>query len=138
MQVGMKGSLAHVLTNPKVENKSACLKEMSKEAIKDDICLLGCTTAAVGIAANKDGIKNIAMKVKDTPFKEVLKKGTQKLSTAIKNPKELGKKILDCFKPEKLKAIPTPVKVGIIAGIAILATASAAKSGYIEGKHETK
>ena len=53
MEIGINGSLAHVLTNDNMStaNKSKCLKEISKENLKDTLKITTVAAGAAGIGA---------------------------------------------------------------------------------------
>ncbi len=146
MKIGCNGSIAHVLTNDKIENKGETLKKLGKESLKDTFALAAGTTGAIVAASNAGNIKNFAAKLKDTPIKEVATKGVEVAKKAVKNPKAAFGKAASAVKnnlaPEKLakaaKALPAPAKAAIAAGVALFATYSVSKAGYIEGKAETK
>ncbi len=141
MKIGMTGSPAHVLTNKKVEDKKACLKEIYKQAGKDVLTLYGVTAGVAGtaaLAASKSNKFAGALHTAKNAAGELL----SKVSINGENLKEIVK---NTSSYKTFNSLPTPAKAAIAFGTAVLAAApqifaclSAAKSGYIEGKHEVK
>ena len=142
MEIGINGSLAHVLTNDNMStaNKSKCLKEISKENLKDTLKI---TTVAAGAA----GIGALASK--SNRFVDVLKNVRTQVGNALSRVSIDDKNLKELIKNSNLyknfNALPKPAKAAIATGSAILALilptaaiSSASKSGYIEGKHENK
>ena len=141
MQVGMKGSIAHVLTNDKIEDKGACFKEMAKEGIKDTLVLSGVTAGTAGAAALATGCSNKAAGA----FNQLKTKAGEILSKISVNGENLKDIVKNSSIYKKINTLPTPAKAAIAAGAAAIAlvgsimTISAqSKAGYIEGKHEVK
>ncbi len=160
--IGAPASVAHVLTNDKLDSKAKVIAETEKEGIKDTLTLggiavgagaaaslaTGCSkklTAAlhnlkhmVGDKLSQVSISKIPANVKfDTIIFDNAEqvKYTQNLKDIIKNSKIYT----------KLNALPTPAKAGLAVAAATLALAapivalvSAQKAGYIEGQHEVK
>ena len=138
---GCIGSIAHVISNDKIENKLACFGEMNKEGVKDSFKLVAATGAAAGAGA-------IATAASPT-VKGAVKNLISKTGKALSNVSVSGKTVKDLIKSTKVfskfNALPTPAKAAILAGGAVFATGLAllnniasAKAGYIEAKHETK
>ena len=137
MKIGMIGSTLHVLTNKNVTDKKGCLKDITKEGLKDAAVLYG-TTAAIGGAA--------AAAVKYSP------KASQVANSAISAVKGYAKKVFSAdflgkakefYSKTKLAGLPKLAKIGIAAGAAafsiitpILLTHSAQKSAQIEKSYE--
>ena len=141
MQVGMKGSIAHVLTNDKIEDKGACFKEMAKESIKDTLVLGSVTAGTAGAAAIATGCSNKAAGA----FNQLKTKAGEILNKISINDKNLKDIVKNSKIYNKISALPTPAKAAIAAGavaitlVGSLMTVSAqSKAGYIEGKHEVK
>ena len=138
---GCIGSIAHVATNDKIENKLDCFKEMNKEALKDNFKLVAATGAAAGAGA----IATVA----SPTVKGAVKNLISKTGKALSNVSVSGKTVKDLIKSTKVfskfNALPTPAKAAVLAGGAVFATGLAllnniasAKAGYIEAKHEAK
>ena len=136
---GCPGSIAHVLTNDKIENKAACYAEQLKEFGKDTVKLTAATGAAAGVASLaagfspkvQAGVKNIVVKTGEA-LSQVSVKG-QSLKEVVNNTKACG----------WFKSLPTPAKAAVLAGAAVLSLGAfvaltSNKPGYIEGQHETK
>ena len=51
MPIGVYGSVAHILTNKKVEDKKGCLKELTKENFKDLAKMIAVPAGVAGAAA---------------------------------------------------------------------------------------
>ena len=139
MQVGMKGSIAHVLTNDKIEDKGACFKEMAKESIKDTLVLGSVTAGTAGAAAIATGCSNKAAGA----FNQLKTKAGEILNKISINDKNLK----DIVKNSKIynKISASPAKAAIAAGAAaitlvgsLMTVSAQSKAGYIEGKHEVK
>ncbi len=142
MQIGMKGSPAHILTNNNMSKaeKKECYKELNKEGLKDTVKLTTLTAGAAGVGAiasksNKvvNGLKAIRHSVGEALSKVDIN-GTN-LKEAVKNSSLYT----------KFNSLPTPAKAAIAVGTAALAIIAplatigqASKAGYIEGKHEGK
>ncbi|MBE7705708.1 MAG: hypothetical protein E7Z91_00475 [Cyanobacteria bacterium SIG30] len=139
--VGINGSIAHILTNDKLdkEAKKDVFKETAKEEAKDLLTATGTTLATGGLAAllakksNKfvGGLKNIKTEVG---------KGLSQISVKGKNLKDI---LANTKIYTKIKTLPTPVKAGIMVGAAVLGffglkDLTENKAAYIEGKHESK
>lgn len=138
---GVYGSLAHVISNPNVEDKKGCFGSIMKEQAKDTLKLGGITvgTAATAslITGNSRTAQSVLHEAKSIAGEclEAIKINDVNLKEAVKNSKIYT----------KLNALPTAAKAGIAAGAAVLALAaplvslvSAAKSGAIEAQHEVK
>lgn len=139
--IGAPASLAHVLTNDKLDNKAKVLAEQTKEGIKDTLTLGGIALGTGAAASLATGCSNKVA----TAFKGL--KG--KLSGILGNMNYGGKSVKDMIKNtnvfKKFNSLPAPAKVGLAVGAAALALAapivsmvSAQKAGYIEGQHEVK
>ena len=153
---GVPASVTHIVSNNKIEDKKACVKEITKEGIKDSFVLAG-SVATVGGAT--------ALATKFSPkFKGLLKQGKDFISSKLDNvilkggkvvangdgmkvieDISLKNKIKDTKIFQKFNSLPAPVKAGIAvatAALAVLAptiaTINAQKTGYIEGQHESK
>ncbi len=154
MKIGLKGSVSHILTNDKVENKHACLKELYKERCKDVLRLSGGAAGVAGAAAATTILlpeclpdaaskaANIVNKTKSAIGKQLSQFTFRDQNGNLSNLKEAVKstKIYT-----KLSALPAPAKAAIAAGAAALPViasflhkASVRREGYIEGKHEVK
>lgn len=138
---GCIGSVAHIISNDKIENKFACFKEMNKEGAKDTIKL----AAATGVAAGAGAIATAASPTVKGAVKNVISKTGKALSNVSVSGKSLKELITSTKAFTKFNALPAPAKAAILAGGAVLATGlallnnvSAAKAGYIEAKHEAK
>ncbi len=162
MQVGMKGSIAHVLTNDKIEDKGACFKELFKETAKDTLTIGGITAGAAGAAAivtgcsNKasnafkniiTGVGNALDKIKIDSVSKYRGNKFESIKEVIENSTSASLKeiVKDSSIYKKIHSLPTPAKAAIAAGAAALALVGsimsislASKAGYIEGKHEVK
>ena len=136
---GMPGSIAHVLTNDKIENKGACYVAQLKEGAKDTLKLTAATGAAAGVASLaagfspkvQAGVKNIISKAGEGLAKVSV--NGQSLKDTLKNSPAYG----------WFKALPSPAKAAVLAGAAVLSLGAfvaltSNKPGYIEGQHETK
>lgn len=138
---GVPGSVAHIVTNEKLDNKAKAevLKEQFVESTKDTLKLggavAGTATAASLITGNSEKAANVFNKIKS------------KIGDTLAKCSINGKNLKDIVKNtkvfQKFNSLPTPAKAGITAGAALLALAapvvsmvSAQKAGYIEGKHE--
>lgn len=139
--VGCKGSIAHVLTNDKIEDKLACFKEMNKEGAKDTLKL----TAATGVAAGAGALATVA----SPKAKSFLQNAKTFVGDLLSEFSISGKSVKDIVKNTKVfgkfNSLPAPAKAAIAVGGAVLATGltlvgcvSAAKAGYIEAQHESK
>lgn len=154
--VGCTGSYTHIMTNDKIENKKGTLAEITKESLKDTGNLLGATGIGAGAAALVTGVSKKAQKGLNN-FISNVGKSLDKISVpsnliadsieGIKAPKTISLKDKVKFSGigrKFLNATPA-AKAAILAGAAILAVATplvainnAAKSGYIEAKHEVE
>lgn len=142
MQIGMKGSPAHILTNNNMTKaeKKECYKELNKESLKDTLKLTTLTAgvAGVGAVASKSdkfvgALKGIRHSVGEA-LSKVNINGTN-LKEAVKNSNAYTK-FNSLPKPVKAAAAVAAAALAIIAPLATIG--GAAKSGYIEGKHESK
>ncbi len=142
MQIGMKGSPAHVLTNKNMTKaaKKDCMKELYKESAKDTLKL---TTLAAGAA----GIGAVA--TKSNKFVGALKGIRHSVGEALSKVNIDGTNLKEAVKNSsvytKFNSLPTPAKAAIAVGAAALAIVAplatigqASKAGYIEGQHESK
>lgn len=138
---GAPGSLAHIMTNDKLDKKgkASVVAEQFVESGKDTL-KLGVAAAGVGGAAALAYAKSPKAATFLSNAKSTIAKGLSKISIDGQNLKEMikGTKIFD-----KFNKLPAPAKVaiavgaGVIALVAPLATLiSSQKAGYIEGKHE--
>lgn len=151
--VGCTASYTHIMTNDKVENKKGALAEITKESLKDTGNLLGATGIGAGAAALVTGVSKKAQNNVNN-FVSNVGKALQNIkiyntlpdAAAIDTYTISLKDKLAKTKPVArfLKATPA-AKAAILAGAAILAVATplaainnAAKSGYIEAKHEVE
>lgn len=154
--VGCTGSYTHIMTNDKVENKKGALAEITKESLKDTGNLLGATGIGAGAAALVTGVSKKAQKGLNN-FISNVGKSLDKISVpsnliadsieGIHAPETISLKDkvkLSGIGRKFLNATPA-AKAAILTGAAILALATplvainnAAKSGYIEAKHEVE
>ncbi|HIS53964.1 TPA: hypothetical protein IAA82_03315 [Candidatus Galligastranaerophilus gallistercoris] len=154
--VGCIGSYTHIMTNDKVENKKGALAEITKESLKDTGSLLGATGIGAGAAALVTGVSKKAQKGLNN-FISNVGKSLDKISVpsnliadsieGIHAPETISLKDkvkLSGIGRKFLNATPA-AKAAILTGAAILAVATplvainnAAKSGYIEAKHEVE
>ena len=151
--VGCTASYTHIMTNDKVENKKGALAEITKESLKDTGSLLGATGIGAGAAALVTGVSKKAQNNVNN-FVSNVGKALQNIkiyntlpdAAAIDTYTISLKDKLAKTKPVAgfLKATPA-AKAAILTGAAILAVATplvainnAAKSGYIEAKHEVE
>lgn len=158
MKIGMTGSVAHVMTNDKIQDKGACLKELIKEPIKDMVTIA--TTGAVAggaaagsvVALNKlSSSKNEVLAGKSTALlnsaKNLYKNVKTSIGNTLGNVSIDGQNLKDAVKNSKIytkfNGLPAPAKAAIALGTAALAVVAplvtinnASKAGYIEGKHE--
>ncbi len=138
---GVPGSIAHIVTNDKLDNKAKAevFKEQFVEGTKDTLKLGG---AVAGTATAASLITGNSKKAADV-FNKIKSKTGEVLAKCSIN----GKNLKDLIKGTKvfqhLNSLPTPAKAGIAAGAALLTLATpivsvlnAQKAGYIEGKHE--
>lgn len=139
--VGCKGSVAHVITNDKIQNKIACLGEQQKEGIKDSFKIVAATGAAAGVGA----LATVASPTVKGAVPKVISKVGKALSNVSVSGKTLKELVSSTKAFTKFNGLPTPAKAAILAGGAVLAAAttlgtiaSTSKAGYIEAKHETK
>lgn len=139
--VGCTSSVAHIITNDKIEDKFECFKEINKEGAKDALKL----TAATGVAAGAGALATVA----SPKAKSVLQSAKTAIGNALSNVSISGKSVKDIVKNTKVfgkfNSLPAPAKAAIAVGGAVLATGltllgyvSAAKAGYIEAQHESK
>lgn len=156
----MTGSVAHVMTNDKIQDKGACLKELAKEPVKDTVTITTAGAVAAGVSAggvallnklsssgNKilsekstallNGAKNI--------YKSVKSNVGNTLSKVSINGTSLKETVANSQVYKKFNALPTPAKAAIAAGAVALSVIAplvsinnTSKAGYIEGKHEVK
>ncbi len=139
--IGAPGSLAHVLTNDKLDKKGSVLAEQTKEGVKDTLKLGGIvagTGAAAAAAVAKLPKANALFNGLKDKVSNLLGKfsyGNQSIKDLIKNTKIF----------QKFNTLPNPAKAAIAVGAAALALVgplislvSSAKAGYIEGQHEVK
>lgn len=142
MQIGLKGSPAHVLTNNNMtkDDKKACMKELCKESFKDTVKLTTLTAGAAGVGA---------VATKSNKFVGALKGIRHSVGEALSKVNINGTNLKEAVKNSstytKFNSLPTPAKAAIAVGAAALAIiaplatiGSASKSGYIEGQHESK
>lgn len=154
--VGCTASYTHIMTNDKVENKKGALAEITKESLKDTGNLLGATGIGAGAAALVTGVSKKAQKGLNN-FISNVGKSLDKISVpsnliaesveGIHAPETISLKDkvkLSGIGRKFLNATPA-AKAAILTGAAILAVATplvainnAAKSGYIEAKHEVE
>lgn len=154
--VGCIGSYTHIMTNDKVENKKGALAEITKESLKDTGSLLGATGIGASAAALVTGVSKKAQKGLNN-FISNVGKSLDKISVpsnliadsieGIHAPETISLKDkvkLSGIGRKFLNATPA-AKAAILTGAAILAVATplvainnAAKSGYIEAKHEVE
>ncbi len=138
---GAPGSLAHIMTNDKLDKKgkASVVAEQLVESSKDTL-KLGVAAAGVGGAAALAYAKSPKAANFFSNAKSTIAKGLSKISIDGKNLKEMikGTKIFD-----KFNKLPAPAKVAIAAGAALVALVAplatlvgSQKAGYIEGKHE--
>ncbi|MBE7705143.1 MAG: hypothetical protein E7Z90_04940 [Cyanobacteria bacterium SIG29] len=136
---GAPASIAHVLTNDKLDSKAATIGEMTKEGVKDLLVLGGGAATVGGAAAIATGCSN--------KVGQAFAKGISKVGDALSKIAVNGKNLKDLVKSSsiytKFSALPAPAKAAILAGAGVLALVgplvtmvSAQKAGYIEGKHE--
>lgn len=160
MEIGMKGSYAHVLGNDKIQDKKACTKELTKEALKDTFSLTAASVAAGGVAAGGvAGLGKLAS-LKNEKISKFASGALTKINGFASSLKEKAgntlskvsvdgtsvKEILKNTKVyQKFSALPAPLKAAAAVGTAALAVltpiffvSSASKAGYIEGSHESK
>jgi hypothetical protein len=139
--VGCQGSVAHIITNDKIEDKFECFKEINKEGAKDALKL----TTVSGLAAGAGALATVA----SPKAKSALKSAKTAIGNALSNVSISGKSVKDIIKNTnvftKFNSLPAPAKAAIAIGGAVLAAGfalfeimSAAKAGYIEAKHEVK
>jgi len=140
------GSLIHIASNNKVENKGKVAGDILKEQVKDTISLgnivvgagLG-TGAAVGLS-NKltKGFNNI---------KHSIGEALNEFGCLNNNPTKYSIKdaITDSKVYKKFAKLSTPAQAALVAGAVaiavvtpIISLVSASKAGYIEGKNEVK
>ena len=154
--VGCTASYTHIMTNDKIENKKGALAEITKESLKDTGNLLGATGIGAGAAALVTGVSKKAQKGLNN-FISNVGKSLDKISVpsnliadsieGIHAPETISLKDkvkLSGIGRKFLNATPA-AKAAILTGAAILALATplvainnAAKSGYIEAKHEVE
>lgn len=154
--VGCTASYTHIMTNDKVENKKGALAEITKESLKDTGNLLGATGIGAGAAALVTGVSKKAQKGLNN-FISNVGKSLDKISVpsnliaesveGIHAPETISLKDkvkLSGIGRKFLNATPA-AKAAILTGAAILAVTTplvainnAAKSGYIEAKHEVE
>lgn len=139
--IGIYGSPMHVLTNKKVENKKACIKEQLTTSLKDSFkataAVAGTTGAAAGITAIINKVKPSALDGVRQGYREFAGKAMQSLKEAGLND------ISTAF--SKFNKIPAAGKVALAVGTVSAAVVGMihgynqiGKMGGIEGKHETK
>lgn len=142
MKVGLNGSIAHVLTNEKIENKAGCIKDITVQSGKDILTLAG-TTAAVGAVAAG------ATKFGGPKVTGLISKAKNHVSGLLDKVSVSGKSLKEVISNtniyKKFAKLPAPAKAAIAAGTVALALihpiwslATAAKAGAIEAQHETK
>ena len=139
MPIGMVSSPAHILTNPKVKDKTHCLKDCYVQSFKDTGKMIGLTAGTAGVAALAT-----AVSPKGESIVKNAQKGIEGLIRKVKiNDKSIMAKLQKTNIYSKFNALPAPAKAAIGVGIAALAVilplgtmASAAKTGEIEGKYE--
>ncbi len=141
MEIGMVSSPAHVLTNKEVKDKKGCLKEIYKQALKDQLVLTG-TVAGAGVAAGL--ATKFSTKAADLAKKAISKTGKM-LSKVSIDGNNLKETVKSSGLYKNFSALPAPVKAGIMAATAVLAAVlpvwaanSAAKTGKVEGNFEVK
>ena len=154
--VGCTASYTHIMTNDKIENKKGALAEITKESLKDTGNLLGATGIGAGAAALVTGVSKKAQKGLNNFISNVGKSLDKILVPSnliadsiegIQAPETISLKEkvkLSGIGRKFLNATPA-AKAAILTGAAILAVATplvainnAAKSGYIEAKHEVE
>ncbi len=139
--IGVPASLAHVLTNDKLDNNGKVLAEQTKECFKDTLKLGGIAAGTGAAAALLSGSSAKAAKLFNSA------KG--KISGFLSKINYKGKSVKDIIKNTKIfqkyNSLPAPAKVGVAVAAAVIAIAtpiaslvSAQKAGYIEGQHEVK
>lgn len=149
--VGMHGSIAHILTNGNMtkDAKKAALKEYVNVGLKDTFKLAAGAGAVAGTAA-----ATVKFAPKFNPnFADKLTKMITGVKTSIADKLASvsikGNNLLQMVKEsglyKKFASLPVVGKAAVAAGAVALAIGSlifsvesAAKSGYIEGKHEDK
>ncbi len=164
--LGAPGSLSHVLTNDKLDNKGKVLVEQTKENNKNLLKLGGITVCAGAAASLATGcsktLTNLLHQLKHWAGEKLSQVSISKIPSNVKvdriifNEAEFIKEQLNTNKNlkdmikntklfQKLNSLPTPAKAGLAVSAAILALAapitaliSSQKAGYIEGKHENK
>ena len=156
---GVAGSPMHILTNDKLDKKAkaAVVKEQLVESGKDTLALgtiVGTSAGAAAIAAGcsskvQAGLSSLKHAVKKFTDNIVVKYGNGVIDTMHAGTNEsIDKTLTQVIKNNKLfkkfNNLTTPAKAAIAAGALAMAVAlptistiSAAKSGYIEGKHES-
>ncbi len=143
---GVPGSYAHVLTNPKIEDKDACLKEMEKAGVKDTLILGTGAAATLAVAGNAGNIKSAVSSLANKSIKEIASKSAELVKNTVKNPKAALNNAKSFAKTNlnpktlynNIKALPTPVKAGLAVAAALGLMVAGQHDGYIEGKNETK
>lgn len=136
---GAPGSIAHVLTNDKLDSKPATLAEMAKESAKDTVTLGRITLGTAAATSLIVGNSNKAA----TFFNNLINKAGNALSKVTINNNNLKEIIKNLKLYQKINNLPLPAKAAIAAASAVFAIAapiialvSSQKQGYIEGKHE--
>lgn len=150
------GSFVHVATNPNIDNKGGCIKEIAKDNIKDTVKLAGSAATVGGAAAI---ITGCSKKVQGalSLMKDSIKTFTDNVEVKIGNGifntvfegenKSLNATLTDIIKNNKLfksfNKLTTPAKAGIAAGalalligIPKMIMSASAKAGYKEGQFE--
>jgi len=140
---GEPASLAHILTNDKLDKKAkkAVIAEQFKESGKDTLKLAGIVATTAGATAIATGCSN---KITGIAQKSISKVGNL-LSKVSVNGNNLKDMIASTKVYQKISTLPTPAKAAMAVGGAVLALVapimtlvSSQKAGYIEGKHEAK
>ena len=156
---GVAGSPMHIATNDKLDKKAkaAVVKEQLVESGKDTLALgtiVGTSAGAAAIAAGcsskvQAGLSSLKHAVKKFTDNIVVKYGNGVIDTMHAGTNEsIDKTLTQVIKNNKLfkkfNNLTTPAKAAIAAGALAMAVAlptistiSAAKGGYIEGKHES-
>lgn len=139
--LGIYGTPLHVLTNKKVEDKKACIKEQIVSGAKDSFKAMGAVAGTAGAAA---GVTAIVNKVKPSAL-DGIKTAYREASARVMDVlKEAGATDAQALLA-KINKIPAAGKVALAVGAVSAAIVGSihqynqiGKMGGIEGKHEVE
>ena len=141
MKIGMVASPAHVMSNKNITDKKACLRDITKQNVKDTLVLAGTVAGAGTAAVITTGVSNKAAGF----VKNAISNAGKALSKVNIDGKNLKEMVKNSKLYTKFSSLPTPAKAGIMVATAASALIhplwlvnSVSKGAKIEGNYEVK